>query len=214
MNGHTFVATTLQMRHEQLFEIGLWAILDDYYREAVSSFAASLERFYEFATKVFSAHARVESDRFDAAWKIISRQSERQLGAYVYAYLLSERRAPVTLAESSVAVRNDVIHRGRIPSKEQAIAFGDAVLKVIHPALKVLQSKYAEAYFAVTRQEEQVVLQRPELYAVPLVRHSLPMMLRDLDLSANTPQSVASRLTLMTNVYGRPGAGGQRVGRP
>lgn len=47
-NGHTNSAISQQHKHETLFELATFAILDGYYREAVMSFAASLERFYEF----------------------------------------------------------------------------------------------------------------------------------------------------------------------
>ncbi|RKR31632.1 hypothetical protein [Paraburkholderia sp. BL17N1] len=37
-----------QQKYEALFQIGAYATEDGYYREPVSSFTASLERFYEF----------------------------------------------------------------------------------------------------------------------------------------------------------------------
>lgn len=46
--GHRNVVVLQQQKFEVLFEIGAHAIEDGYYREAVSSFTASLERFYEF----------------------------------------------------------------------------------------------------------------------------------------------------------------------
>ncbi len=42
-NGHSFRVLTQTLPHEMLFEIALNAIIDIYYREAVSSFAASVE---------------------------------------------------------------------------------------------------------------------------------------------------------------------------
>lgn len=43
--GHSTVTLLQEEKYEVLFEIGVNAILDGYYREAVASFAASLERF-------------------------------------------------------------------------------------------------------------------------------------------------------------------------
>ena len=53
--GHKETVILQQQKFEILFEIGAHAIIDGYYREAVSSFAASLERFYEFSIKAFLA---------------------------------------------------------------------------------------------------------------------------------------------------------------
>lgn len=66
-----------------LSQIGANAIIDGYYREAVSSFSASLERFYEFSVHVLMRHFGKNSQQFKSAWRPISNQSERQLGAFV-----------------------------------------------------------------------------------------------------------------------------------
>ncbi len=52
--GHKTYTLLQQLLFEVLFDIGAYAITDGYYREAVSSFTASLERFYEFYVKVIS----------------------------------------------------------------------------------------------------------------------------------------------------------------
>ncbi|WP_238149350.1 hypothetical protein [Arsenophonus endosymbiont of Aleurodicus floccissimus] len=51
-NGHSSITFLQQQKFEILFDIGACAIIDGYYREAVSSFTSALERFYEFFIKV------------------------------------------------------------------------------------------------------------------------------------------------------------------
>lgn len=51
--GHTSVTILQEQKFEILFDIGANAIIDGYYRESISSFTSSLERFYEFCIKVF-----------------------------------------------------------------------------------------------------------------------------------------------------------------
>ncbi|WP_281888416.1 hypothetical protein [Paenibacillus sp. YYML68] len=46
--GHETTVFLQEEKFEILFEMGSMALLDGYPREAVSSFASSLERFYEF----------------------------------------------------------------------------------------------------------------------------------------------------------------------
>ena len=50
--GHTTVNAIQEQKFEVLFDLGAMALLDGYPREAVSSIAASLERFYEFYVQV------------------------------------------------------------------------------------------------------------------------------------------------------------------
>lgn len=179
--GHSTIVVVSEKRYEQLFEIGLCAILDDYYREAVSTFAASLERFYEFATTVFATHAGVSPIAFDKAWKTMSSQSERQLGAFVAAYLMSERVAPAILDQNAIKIRNDVVHRGSIPTREDALSFGDEVLNVIRPTLARLRTQYQQAFWQHSLDLQRATLEASELKGTKITQHSLAMALRDLD---------------------------------
>lgn len=52
-NGHKSVVLLQEQKFELLFEIGAYAIQDGYYREAVSSFTSSLERFTNFLLEPF-----------------------------------------------------------------------------------------------------------------------------------------------------------------
>ena len=71
--GHrSFVLLQLQ-RFEILFHIGAYAVLDGYYREAVSSFTASLERFYEFFIRAAMIKEGVTDTEIENAWKLVDR---------------------------------------------------------------------------------------------------------------------------------------------
>lgn len=138
--GHTSIVRLLNLKFELLFEMGLNALVDGYGREAVSSFAAALERFYEFYWRVAMRHFSVPAEVVDCAWKSLSRQSERQLGAYISTSLLLERALPRVLSPNKeVEFRNEVIHKGYIPSIEQATDFGDVVMILINGALTNLR---------------------------------------------------------------------------
>ena len=54
--GHLNTVFLDNVKFELLFEMGLNALIDGYPREAVSSFASSLERFYEFYWNVVMTH--------------------------------------------------------------------------------------------------------------------------------------------------------------
>ncbi len=138
-NGHDLFLATQTLKHEMLFEIAVNAISDGYYREAVMSFAASMERYFEFAIRVI-ASATVPLTAIDNAWKIVSKQSERQLGAYVFVYVLEYKEHPVILSNTMTEIRNNVAHKGSIPERGKAIAFGNAVYEIIQKGVQQLRA--------------------------------------------------------------------------
>jgi hypothetical protein len=144
-HGHETTTILQQQKFEVLFDIGANAILDGYHREAVSSFAASLERFYEFSIRAFLSQSSGSDALFKACWKSVSSQSERQLGAFVFLWASHFNGPPTLLANSQVSFRNDVVHKGKIPTKEEALAFGNAVLGVLRPNMLALREKLPDA---------------------------------------------------------------------
>jgi len=139
--GHVSIVTLDNVKFEILFEMGLNALIDGYPREAVSSFASALERFYEFYWNVVANFNSIPQDQIDAAWKTVGKQSERQLGMFVTASLMLTKKSPTLLnPNQEVAFRNRVIHGGYIPTTDEAIIFGDAVMDLINDSLTALRS--------------------------------------------------------------------------
>ena len=142
--GHRAITLLQQQKFELLFDIGAYAVADGYYREAVSSFAASLERFYEFFIRALMLQKGIDPQVIDSAWKMVAAQSERQLGGFTLLYALEFGRPPQLLSNDRVAFRNDVIHKGRIPTRAEALDYGQAVLNVVRPILKEAQERFPE----------------------------------------------------------------------
>lgn len=138
-HGHESIIFFESHKFELLFEMGIYAMIDGYYREAVSNFAASIERFHEFAIEVFiqSLFSNVNNETsinnslthldktkvYDKAWKMISNQSERQLGAYIMLYLSVFRGAPELIKNKHVEFRNKVIHKGYFPTEQETLNY-------------------------------------------------------------------------------------------
>jgi hypothetical protein len=147
--GHVSLVTLDNVQFELLFELGINALYDGYGREAVSSFSASLERFYEFYWRVVMESHSVSIEAVANAWKPLSKQSERQLGAYVSAALSLGSELPKLLdPNKEVRFRNDVIHGGRVPTREEALRFGDVVMDLIMCGLNDLREHAPEALAA------------------------------------------------------------------
>ena len=138
-NGHDLLVGTQTLPHEMLFEIALNAIVDGYRREAISSFSSSVERFYEFSLRVLAKHHKVDAGVFSQAWNIVNRQSERQLGAFVFLYTASFGEPPVTINTKMVELRNNVIHKGALPNNDDVLKFGASAYDVIQNGIKKLR---------------------------------------------------------------------------
>src|SRR4030095_600787 len=90
--GHVTVTAIQEQKFEVLFDLGAMALLDGYAREAVSSIAASLERFFEYYMLVVSLKHGIAYEHFVRAWNPISRLSERQFGAFLFLYIIENKK--------------------------------------------------------------------------------------------------------------------------
>jgi len=129
--GHRRLIVLTEPKFAVLFESGAMALLDGYTREAVSSFAASLERFYEYWIRAVLLAGGTSPETLDACWSLVAAQSERQFGAFCVLYQREHGRLPTVLSNKMVQFRNDVIHRGYIPPRAEVIAYASDALKLI-----------------------------------------------------------------------------------
>jgi hypothetical protein len=153
---HKIFTTLAEEKFDVLFEIAINAIIDGYYREAISSFAASLERFYEYAIDVILEFSQIQRAATISTWKSVSPSSERQLGAFIYVWLIQFRENPETLSNPKVSFRNKVIHKGHIPTKSEAVAFGDAVAGIILPKAQRIRTDLATAIARINNRDQNI----------------------------------------------------------
>lgn len=129
--GHDNLFIFQVFKFEFLFESGLCAINDKYYAESVLSLTASLERFYEFFIRI-SMRAQDLGDVFETLFKSISKQSERQFGAFLCYYsTIYKEFPPKLMSNKMVEFRNDVIHKGYLPNEEEVMAYAEHIYKII-----------------------------------------------------------------------------------
>ncbi len=144
-NGHNSKTYIDNIDFEILFDYSINAIADGYYREAVSSFTSAMERYFEFFIKAILRNSKTEFTEIDKIWKLISKQSERQLGAYITLYAQTFNGLPLLLSSNKeVPFRNKVVHQGYIPTKQEAINFGNTTLKIIETSLLNLKKSFPE----------------------------------------------------------------------
>lgn len=142
--GHRSITVLQQQKYEILFEIGANAIIDGYYREAVSSFMSSLERFYEFCLRVICEKRGIQANVVSAGWKEVSILSERQLGAFIFLWISEFGEVPKILSKKNTAFRNKVIHGGKIPTRAEAVDYGEEILSIIQEKITDLKATCSE----------------------------------------------------------------------
>ena len=144
-NGHSTLTAIQEQKYEILFDLAAMALLDGYPREAATDMAASLERFYEFVIRVLCTKRGISDSALSASWRSVANQSERQFGAFIFAYLLEAGEMPTTIDEEKPAYvagqdwkvrpwkefRNSVVHKGYMPSTSEAMAYGELVFNHI-----------------------------------------------------------------------------------
>ena len=166
-NGHKQRFTIETELYELLFQQATYCIMDGYYREAIGTYHAALERFFEFAIEMLCLKMGVSD--FEKFWKTISRQSERQLGAYYALWTCAFKETPELVDPDRVKVRNDVVHNGKLISKEDAKAYGKYVFNYIKNGVEKLTNGigndfiiiYAKRWFRVRKRNFERLEKEP-----------------------------------------------------
>ena len=143
--GHELVAKIPVHQFEVLFEFGCSALLDGYNREAVTSFASSLERYQEFSCRFLLAQRGLSREAIEGWWKQVKRQSERQLGSFVALWITEFGDNPPILRQNLVELRNECVHQGRIPPVAKTTAYGEAVLRAIIGGVVKLRNRFFDS---------------------------------------------------------------------
>lgn len=132
--GHKIVAVLDALKYEVLFESGACALLCGFHREAVTSFGTALERFFEFCVRVFWEAGGTPVTVVDETWKHMRKQTERQIGAFLALYAARFKEAfpwQRLRMQQMTELRNEVVHHGRLPSQDDAKAYGRDVFNVV-----------------------------------------------------------------------------------
>lgn len=152
--GHTGQLILHNPRFTILFDFGALAILDGYYRESISSFAAAMERFHEFYVRAVCHSQSVAHDELAKTWKHLS-QSERQIGAFAMCHLLDTGEGARLIDAKLTELRNNVIHKGTIATRADAMRYGDGVFRHILGYLAGLEERHPGAIKETARAEAQ-----------------------------------------------------------
>ncbi len=128
-NDHPNLVYVSNFKFEMLFESGINAMLDGYFAESVLTLTSALERTHETFIDMVTFNKAVPEDLYQSAWKLVSSQSERQLGAFYFLHLNHIKTMPPEFKMASF--RNKVIHKGKMPTAEEADKYARHVYDLI-----------------------------------------------------------------------------------
>ena len=150
--GHVSKTYLQANRFEVLFDLGLEAAVDGYHRQSIANFMSSLERFYEWYINLSCLVRGINYENRERIWKSISQQSERQLGAFYYLWTIDFGDAPLMLPQRQVKFRNNIIHKGQIPSRKEALEFGQDVINLLYEQMNQVKNLHSDAVDKLTLQ--------------------------------------------------------------
>ena len=153
--------------YELLFEQATYCIMDGYYREAIVTYHAALERFFEYAIEMLCSDKTIEV--FSPFWKEISKQSERQLGAFYALWTAHFKEVPNFLNKNKVEIRNRVVHQGELVSEAKAKEYGEYVFNYIKNSISKLEKEFGDnlhikrclRQFRISQKDLEVVWKYP-----------------------------------------------------
>ena len=186
-NGHHNRFLVQEPRYEILFELGVNAIMDGYYREAVSSIAASLERSQEHMLRLFLKETGRTDAKIGKLFKRELKYTERQAGAFAAIWVSRFGELPLTPDENTdVRLRNAAVHRGAIPSLEEVLQYSDRMLSDIYSNRQKTRGTKDRAFdFELdSLRNRSEYLKKSE---VPLGSMSVPTIFRLQDRSSLKP---------------------------
>ena len=150
--GHKTALVMQSQKFEMLLDSGAVAFLEGFTLEACASFSAALERFYEFSLRVASFGFKMRDEVYSAMFLEMARQSERQLGAFMLLHALEFGSADKP-KRSITEFRNATIHKGVIPTVEEAHKFCSEVYETIYTLFGTIRAKYTDFIHSVVREE-------------------------------------------------------------
>ncbi|WP_144408814.1 hypothetical protein [Chromobacterium vaccinii] len=152
--GHKSAVLLQSQKFEILLESAANALIEGYTLEAASSLSSAYERFFEFAINVFCKKNKIPKKSIDETFKQVAKQSERQIGAFLFLHLLIFGRH-YTLNKKIPELRNKVIHQGYIPTPNEVIDLGELIYQEILAITNLLSSELLNELQQVTMETVQ-----------------------------------------------------------
>ena len=131
---------------ELLYDSAIIAYCDGYNRECVLNIASALECFYEYAIGLIIYSKSGDYTDVTKFLKNIKKRSECREGAF-YGICKATFNENLIIEEKMKNFRNDVIHNGKFPSKDDTIKYAECAFDLITSFFKLVKDNINEELF-------------------------------------------------------------------
>jgi hypothetical protein len=100
---------------------------------------------YEYSIRVILKGFEIGTAEVEKTWKLVSSQSERQLGAFYFLYLSMFNEEPTSFPNKQTSFRNNVIHKGYIPSEKEVFDYAEEIYNYIMKITIKLKERLSES---------------------------------------------------------------------
>lgn len=118
--------------YEIHFDFGILFYKKGIYRAAFLEFVAAFESFIQYGNIYMLGDGTYED--YKSLMSTVGKLSERHLGGFLYLYYNHFRKV-VEIKTNMATMRNNVIHNGHFPTKEETKNYAEYVLEIIRTAL-------------------------------------------------------------------------------
>jgi len=152
---HYGIVVYNERRYNVLVKSAARAFLDGYTNEVVAVMSSALERAYEFYVRVSCAAKGVNPQAFEATWKVVVSQSERQLGAFQFLHLLDHGHH-LSIDQAIPKTRNKVVHQGHIIREADALGYAEKTFAIVDVLDKSMRAMFPSQYKEEAEREVKV----------------------------------------------------------
>jgi len=153
--GHPIISQS--QKFELFLDCAADALINEYPLEACVNLALVRENLFIFAIEVM-----LKQDDFKIFFEKIRNQSERIIGAFIALYfdhfdkVFEDKKDKLInrygLSNNMPSFRNNIIHKGNIPTLEEAMAYGDIIYNEVKEVTKSLKDKFPENLRKITHE--------------------------------------------------------------
>lgn len=143
-NGHVSRTLIQSEKFDYLFNAGCDAYFNKDFMSSILYIYSGVERYHEYFYKIIYLSKNIKADELENTSKLVTKRSERELGAFYFAHLLEFNKAPSVLNMKITKLRNDVIHKGKIPNSKETYEFIKGAHDYILETKNIIDSKKYE----------------------------------------------------------------------
>lgn len=146
--GHTTVTVLQNPKFSVLMEFCVEAVCDEYYREGLLDAMSALDAYMDFHIEVMLKAQEIGKEPREDLLKLVSTSDQRRIGCFLACETMGGHK-PEYLPSKVVTMRNNVVHKGYIPTPQEVLEQIKDILNYIIPRYKRLEANFQKQISAI-----------------------------------------------------------------